>query len=169
MSTTLPAPETDHLDITRFAALAPGPKLLVLGAVHGNETCGPVGIGRVVAAIRAGRLPIRRGLVTFLPVANPQAYRQGTREGDRNLNRDLAERAAPSDNEDRIGNRLCPLIREHDVLLDIHSFTVEAEPFVFAGPEDNEGAVEPFAKAQAESEATSIGPRTVTPCARRLR
>ena len=149
----------DTLDITRFAALAPGPKLLVLGAVHGNETCGPVGIGRVVAAIRDGRLPIRRGLVTFVPVANPQARRQNTREGDRNLNRDLAERAAPRDNEDRIGNRLCPLLREHDVLLDIHSFMVEAEPFVFAGPEDNRGTVEPFAQGEAEWRfASCLGP-----------
>jgi len=88
--------------------------------------------------------------VTFLPVANPRAYRQNTREGDRNLNRDLEERPISLDNEDRLGNLLCPLLRAHDVLLDLHSFKGPGRPFVFAGPLDNGGALEPFAHAGAE-------------------
>ncbi|MBM0206332.1 succinylglutamate desuccinylase/aspartoacylase family protein [Micromonospora sp. STR1s_5] len=111
------------LETTRFATGRPGPRLLVLGAVHGNETCGPQAIDRVLAAIRSGSIALRRGDVTFLPVANPRAFGQNTREGERNLNRDLRERSIPRDNEDRLGNLLCPLLRAHDVLLDLHSFT----------------------------------------------
>jgi len=140
----------DALESVRFDGLRPGPRLIVLGAVHGNEPCGPAAIGRAMSEIRAGRLAIRRGAVTFVPVANPKAYRQRTREGDRNLNRDLRERTFPEDHEDRVGNRLCALLREHDMLLDIHSMTGPGEPFVFAGPEDNRGAIEPFARAAAE-------------------
>ena len=77
------------LETIRFHGLKAGPKLLVFGAVHGNETCGPNAIARVIEDCRAGRVSIQRGEVTFLPVANPKAYRQNTREGDRNLNRDL--------------------------------------------------------------------------------
>ena len=73
---------------TRFTGLAQGPRLLVLGAVHGNETCGPTAISRVIADCQAGRISIARGEVTFVPVANPRAYRQRTREGDRNLLKD---------------------------------------------------------------------------------
>lgn len=138
------------LETTRFHGLKAGPKLLVLGAVHGNETCGPNAIARVIEDCRAGRVSIQRGAVTFLPVANPKAYRQDTREGDRNLNRDLRERPQPGDNEDRIGNRLCAILREHDMLLDVHSFSGEGMPFVFFGPEDNRGTLEPFRHAQAE-------------------
>lgn len=144
-------PETP-LETVRFTGLAPGPKLIVVGAVHGNETCGPQAILRAINDCRMGRLLIRRGEVTFLPVANMKAYRQRTREGDRNLNRDLRDKTIPEDYEDRVGNRLCPLLREHDILLDIHSFRGEGEPFVFAGPLDNTGPVEPFRHARAEGE-----------------
>ena len=155
-------PDTDTLEIIRFAALKPGPKLIVLGAVHGNETCGPNAIGRAVEEFRSGKLRLRRGQVTFVPVANPKAFAQNSREGDRNLNRDLAERAIPQDNEDRIGNVLCPLLREHDVLVDLHSYTGEGEPFCFAGPEDNEGPLEPFAGGDAEwALAIRLGPTLV--------
>lgn len=154
-------PETP-LETIRFTGLAPGLKLIVVGAVHGNETCGPQAILRAVEDCRMGRLAIRRGEVTFLPVANMKAYRQGTREGDRNLNRDLREKTIPEDYEDRVGNRLCGLLREHDVLLDVHSFRGEGEPFVFAGPLNNTGIVEPFRHAEAEGEfAARLGTSVV--------
>jgi len=138
------------LESVSFHGLKAGPRLIVLGAVHGNEGCGPAAIGRVVAACRSGALSVLRGEVTFVPVANPKAHRQNTREGDRNLNRDMRERPQPADNEDRIGNRLCALLRQHDVLLDVHSFKGEGEPFVFFGPENNTGALEAFRHAQSE-------------------
>jgi predicted deacylase len=144
-------PDAGPLEAVRFIGLKPGPRLLVLGAVHGNEPCGPAAIGRAIAECRAGSLTILRGEVTFVPVANPKAHRQNTREGDRNLNRDLRERPLPGDYEDRIGNPLCALLRQHDVLLDIHSFRQEGEPFVFFGPDDNRGELEPFAHAQEEA------------------
>jgi N2-acetyl-L-2,4-diaminobutanoate deacetylase len=146
MTQTFDAP----LESTCFAGLAPGPRLLVTGAVHGNEPCGTLAIRRAIAACQSGEIAIRRGLVTFVPVCNPKAVAQGTREGDRNLNRDLREKPIPLDFEDRIGNRICGLIRQHEVLLDIHSFKGEGPPFVFFGPEDNAGSLEPFRHAQAE-------------------
>ncbi len=88
--------------------------------------------------------------MTFVPVCNPKAFAQYTREGDRNLNRDLREKPLPQDFEDRIGNRLCSIIRQHDVLLDIHSFKGSGPPFVFFGPENNRGPLEPFRHAEAE-------------------
>ncbi|MBF9234589.1 L,D-transpeptidase family protein [Microvirga alba] len=143
--------EDGPLESVRFSGLRSGPKLIVIGAVHGNEPCGPNAILRAISDCRAGSLSIRRGEVTFVPVANLKAYRQRTREGDRNLNRDLRERTLAEVYEDRIGNRICSLLREHDVLLDLHSFKSRGEPFVFAGPSDNSGDVEPFRHAQAEA------------------
>ena len=156
-------PHNDEpLELVRFSGLQPGPKLIVLGAIHGNEPCGPEAILRAIDACRAGCLSIRRGEVTFVPVANLRAYRRRSREGNRNLNRDLRERVVPQDYEDRIGNRICALLREHDVLLDIHSFEAHGEPFVFAGPPDNQGPVEPFRQAQEEGDfAARLGPSLV--------
>jgi uncharacterized protein len=139
------------LRIHRFSALEPGPRLIVTGAVHGNETAGTRGIERVLGEIGRGEVPIVRGTVTFVPVANPLAYARRQRFGDRNLNRRLLPTASPRDNEDRIANVLCPLLAEHDVLLDLHSFRSPGEPFALRGPENNRGTLEPFARADEET------------------
>ena len=150
------------IEAVSFAGLHPGPKLLVTGAVHGNEICGPLAIGRAIADCRSGKLAIRRGQVTFVPIVNMKAYRANTREGDRNLNRNLRERANPSDNEDLVGNALCQLLRAHEVLLDIHSFRSQGEAFVFVGPEDNSGEIEPFRLSEPESAlALRLGPKII--------
>jgi predicted deacylase len=150
------------LESVRFTGFTRGPKLIVLGAVHGNETCGPNAILRAITDCRSGRLAIRRGQVTFVPVVNLKAYHQATREGDRNLNRDLREKTIPVDYEDRIGNLVCAMLRDHEVLLDIHSFSGAGVPFIFAGPLDNKAGVEPFRFAKAEGEfAARLGTEMV--------
>ena len=153
---------TDSLRAHALHALQPGPRLSVLGAVHGNETCGTRAIERVLREFDAGSLRLARGSATFVPVTNPLAYRRGQRMGDRNLNRNLRPSARPLDNEDRIANVLCPLLAAHDVLLDLHSFHSPGEPFAMIGPPDNTGTLEPFAQARAEAAlALRLGPRRI--------
>jgi predicted deacylase len=145
-----------------FHSLEPGPRLIVLGAVHGNETCGTRAIERLLPEIDAGTLRIARGSVTFVPVTNPLAYQRAQRAGDRNLNRNLRPMATPQDYEDRIANVLCPLLAAHDVLLDLHSFHSPGEPFAMIGPSDNSAALEPFAHAREEEAlALRLGPRRI--------
>jgi uncharacterized protein len=135
-----------------YAGSAAGPRLIVLGAVHGNETCGTRAIERVMAELDAGTLVIESGNVTFVPVTNALAYAKGQRAGDRNLNRALQPAAAPREFEDHVANWLCPLLAAHDVLLDLHSFHGGGQPFVLLGPQDNSGLLEPFAQAAREEE-----------------
>ncbi|MDH4391161.1 MAG: succinylglutamate desuccinylase/aspartoacylase family protein [Aquabacterium sp.] len=145
--TTAPLPPLQSIHI---ASPAPGPRLLVTGAVHGNEVCGTLAIRRVLAEIDAGTLVVRRGSVTFVPVCNPLAYQRGQRAGDRNLNRALEPRPQPQDNEDHLANWLCPLLAAHDGLLDLHSFSGGGPPFVMVGPRENSGPLEPFSQAATE-------------------
>jgi predicted deacylase len=140
-----------HFQSVSFTGLAPGARLIVLGAVHGNETCGTQAIRRVIAEIETGQLAIVAGSVSFVPVTNPLAYARHQRMGDRNLNRNLLPTDAPVEFEDRIANWLCPLLAQHDVLLDLHSFHTAGAPFVMLGPEDNAGALEPFTRAAEEA------------------
>jgi predicted deacylase len=151
----------DTIEIRQYRALAYGPRLLVLGAVHGNETCGPAAIRAVAAEFANGRRRLARGVLTLVPVANPVAFRLGTREGDRNLNRDFRPCVTPECAEDRIANHLAPLLGDHDALLDLHSFNAQGgEPFVFLGPADNDGDLEPFRRAAEEARlARAVGPR----------
>jgi uncharacterized protein len=162
MSATTNEVSSHHLRAHRFTGLAPGPRLIVTGAVHGNETAGTRGIQRVLAEIDSGALHIVRGAVTFVPVCNPLAYQRGQRMGERNLNRRLQMSATPQDYEDRIANALCPLLAEHQVLLDLHSFRSPGRPFVMRGPADNTGVLEPFAHASAEARlAAHVGPSRI--------
>jgi uncharacterized protein len=153
---------THHLRVHRFVGLAPGPTLIVTGAIHGNEVAGTRGILRVLAEIESGVLDIVRGCVSFVPVCNPLAYQHARRMGERNLNRRLQATATPQDYEDRIANALCPLLAAHDVLLDLHSFRSPGRPFVMRGPADNRDTLEPFAHAAAEAQlAAHVGPSRI--------
>jgi predicted deacylase len=113
-----------------------GPKLLVLGAVHGNEKCGTAAITRVIAEIKTGAVKIAKGQVTFVPICNPRAYEKDTRFTERNLNRYLVPTENSATYEAELGNELCPLIAACDALLDIHSYTAGGAPFVFIGGAD---------------------------------
>jgi len=157
---------SDLLRIHGFTALEPGPRLIVLGGVHGDETCGTAGIERTLAELDGGALQLLRGQLTLVPVANPLARRLMRREGERNLNRlfkPTPAGEAPADYEARITNLLCPLLERHDVLLDLHSFQSAGEAFAMIGPRDNAGTLEPFARAFEEGQlALHMGtPRVV--------
>lgn len=143
-----------------YSGDAPGPRLLVLGAVHGNETCGTQAIRALRETLDSGALRLQRGHLTLVPVTNPGAYDRNVRAVDHNLNRLLGPKPHPVDYEDGIGNKVCPLLQSHDVLLDLHSFHTPGEPFALLGPENNEGPLEPFRHQEAESQlAVHLGPK----------
>jgi len=133
-----------------FTGERPGPRLIVLGAVHGDETYGTRAIERLLPQLRDGPLRIVAGRLTLVPVTNRLAYDNRRRTGDRNLNRNLAPTADPQEHEDRIANQLCPLLAANEVLLDLHSFHSPGAPFVMLGPQDNQGSLEPFSHARDE-------------------
>jgi predicted deacylase len=133
-----------------YTGLGQGPRLIIMGATHGNEICGTKAILRVMEEIDSGKLRVAAGSVTFVPVVNPLAYAKGQRSGDRNLNRNLFPKENPQDFEDHVANWLCPLLAQHDVLLDLHSFNADSQPFVMIGPRNNDGPLEPFKHAGKE-------------------
>lgn len=158
--------DTNALRVHNFIGLIPGPRLIVLGGVHGNETCGTEGIERVLAELDSGALCLKRGHLTLVPVANPLARQRMQREGERNLNRQFQPTPSgqtPPDYEARITNVLCPLLAAHDVLLDLHSFQSAGEAFAMIGPRNNTGSLEPFERDFEEGQlALHLGtPRVV--------
>src|SRR5688500_12351389 len=113
---------TQQFKFVNYTGLGEGPSVIIMGATHGNEICGTEAIRRVMAELDSGVLHIAAGSVTFVPIVNPLAYEKNQRNGDRNLNRNLFPKSEPQDFEDRVANWLCPLLAQHDVLLDLHSF-----------------------------------------------
>jgi predicted deacylase len=141
-----------HFKSVNYTGQGTGRRLIITGAVHGNETAGTKGILRVMEQLDKGELRVLNGSVTFVPITNPLAYAKGERSGDRNLNRNLFPNENPQDFEDRIANWLCPLMAQHEILLDLHSFNAQSQPFVMVGPRNNDGDLQPF-KHEAEERA----------------
>ena len=140
MSNTQLKPSHAFKSLT-YTGLNPGPRIIITGAVHGNETCGTKAIQRVISDVDSGKLQIASGRVTFVPITNPLAYSRGERMGDRNLNRNLGLPDQPSDFEDHIANWLCPLFAQHDVLLDLHSTRAQNPAFAMLGPQNTSSSI----------------------------
>ena len=69
------APVVRPFKSVAYAGTRSGTRLVVLGAVHGDETCGTRAIERLAAELDAGTLRIESGRLTLVPVANPLACR----------------------------------------------------------------------------------------------
>ncbi|HEY4525065.1 MAG TPA: succinylglutamate desuccinylase/aspartoacylase family protein [Candidatus Paceibacterota bacterium] len=108
-----------------------GPHVLFLGAIHGNEICGPKAIQRLERELRTGAVRLVRGTVTCVRVCNPRAYAKNVRFTEQNLNRVFRKTKNPRSYEAHLANQLAPLIDACDIVLDLHSFTARGRPFIF--------------------------------------
>ncbi|MCM1322675.1 MAG: succinylglutamate desuccinylase/aspartoacylase family protein [Acetobacter sp.] len=115
-----------------FDSGSKGTKLLVLAAVHGNETAGTNALKRVLNEIEDKKIVLKNGKLVVVPICNPEAYQRDVRQIDENLNRVMIEHKEPQTYEQRLANEICPLIKDCDVLLDLHSTHCEGDvPFAF--------------------------------------
>jgi len=106
-----------------------GPRVLILGSVHGNEPCG----ANVLPDIFA--LPLLRGTLTCV-LGNPAAFRANKRFLDTDLNRMFDERNCPTSQEQNSreyqrAQELKNYIDHTDIVLDLHASTSKtSEPFL---------------------------------------
>lgn len=118
----------------------PGPNVVILGGIHGNETCG------LTALESIKKWNIRRGRV-ILEIGNPAGVEQNIRFTETNLNRMFLPETAYTATERtsyeyQRAQYLKTLLDEADVLLDIHaSNTPGSIPFLIC-----EDDAAPFAK-----------------------
>jgi len=123
--------DVSSIEVLRYQGAAPGPKLVVFGAVHGNEPRGTEGIRRVCQELDAGTLKLLCGSVSFVPIANPPAYKEDRRYLEEDLNRVFRKTDAPTASEAKLANELSMLIDEADVFLDIHTTSAPGPSCVF--------------------------------------
>ncbi|MEM1417009.1 MAG: succinylglutamate desuccinylase/aspartoacylase family protein [Myxococcota bacterium] len=109
-----------------------GPRVAVLGAVHGDEPVGLRTLDALKAAFAAGTLPLRGELV--LIHGNPAASGEGRRytRGGEDLNRAFAAPQDPRSVEARRAAELRPLLETLDAAIDLHSASAPTAPFAVA-------------------------------------
>jgi hypothetical protein len=145
LATHAGAPATERI-IGRLKSAVPGPMLVAVGSIHGNEPAGALALESAVARIEREGL-LQRGDIVAL-VGNVTAFDAGARFIDEDLNRHWSgenlERLRRGEGLDRTENReRKALFEEIDrafaeargevVLLDLHTTSGEGKPFaVFA-------------------------------------
>lgn len=127
-----------------YTSLNPGKTILLLGAIHGDEVCGPKALAEVMNELDTGKIKLKSGKIIFVPVCNPLAFEQGKRFIDVNLNRIFKKHQNPILYEEKLANILCDYFEGADVLLDIHSIHSDGKPFAFQDYYDT--ATEDFMK-----------------------
>jgi len=118
-------------EVYSYRSNAPGPHLLVLGAIHGDEICGTIAASRLRTELDLDILQLQAGELTLVPVCNPVAYKARKRFVSSNLNRIIARHADPEDHEHEFANALTALIERADIVLDLHAYPAGKTPFLF--------------------------------------
>lgn len=98
---------------------SPGPRLLILGGVHGDEYEPIAAVFHLASLIESEKL---RGEVTLVPIVNEPAFRQHSRTGPDGL--DLARTfpgSATGSPTEQIAHAATELIRQSDYLIDLHT------------------------------------------------
>lgn len=115
-----------------YEGTEPGPHLLFLGGVHGNEVCGQRALSALKDELESGSLHIQKGKLTIVPYANPWACASFKRYMEKNLNRVIGHHENPQAYEERLACQIAKLIDDCDVLVDLHSISSYCPaPFVF--------------------------------------
>lgn len=126
------------IDLVRFDSLAPGPHVLLLGGVHGDENPGMLALTKLLERLQSGKTRLLRGKITVAPRVNAAAAKRGLHFVEENLNRIVRAHAAPGTHEQRLANELIALIDAADVVLDLHGTPAPTLPFVFLDDESPE-------------------------------
>lgn len=124
-----------------FGSGLPGPNILIIWSIHGNEICWSNAIEQLRNQLIIWGLKIVCWSVTCMPYANHKAYLSGKRQDTVNLNRIFGDdwlRETATNDEKVAVTKLKELIQISDFVLDLHSFASwEDIPFIFKDINDD--------------------------------
>ncbi|MDP3989153.1 MAG: DUF2817 domain-containing protein [bacterium] len=107
------------IDLELFVVGSGNPKTFLMSGVHGNEKTGQIIIEKILASDLSFE-----GTLTMLPIANPTGFENNTREettSNLDLNRNFCDRDG-DELVDELITTILSLAKEHDRVIDLHSF-----------------------------------------------
>lgn len=119
------------ITIREYYSFKKGPTILFLGAIHGNEACGPIAMRELMKEFESKKITLLKGRVIFVPISNPLAYGSKQRFVNKDLNRIFMKTLWPRTYEQRIANILCEIVDRSDVVVDLHSTQANGPPSLF--------------------------------------
>ncbi len=121
--------------IWEVSGTRPGPRLVILGGVHGDEKTGIEVIKKLHALFKEGKERLSKGTLVLI-LGNEEAIRMNKRgtSPDHNLNRMFTELHLLGPvldfYESFRAHELAPLLQSADISIDIHSTSVPSRPFL---------------------------------------
>lgn len=121
--------------VWQWQGVNPGPHVMVLGGVHGNEVTGVMLVEELRQALDTGMIAPLAGKIT-LALGNPRAIQANTRgsESHSDLNRVFTEKhlsdTGDASYETRRARELAPILSSVDYLIDLHATNKPSEAFV---------------------------------------
>jgi predicted deacylase len=123
-----------------FDSGVPGPHVMVNALTHGNEVCGAIVVGELLAfgvRPRAGKLTLAfanvEAYLRFDP-GEPDASRFVDQDFNRLWTRELLDDLSRDSCELRRARAMRPVIDDVDLLLDLHSMHERSAPLALSGP-----------------------------------
>ncbi len=119
--------KTPELEYQEFSSEERGPRVVILGGIHGNE---PTGV-RAIEQFLQEDFSLQRGSLVCA-IGNPEALQKDVRYIDHDLNRSFLKDADSTEKsyEKNRAQTLMPLLETADYLLDIHTASADTAPFV---------------------------------------
>jgi len=121
--------------IWQVSGSQPGPRLVILGGVHGDEKTGIEVVNKLHAIFETGQERLSRGTLILI-LGNEEAIRMNKRgtSPEHNLNRMFTEQhlfgPVLDFYESFRAHELAPLLQSADISIDIHSTSVPSRPFI---------------------------------------
>lgn len=126
-------------NILRTRGLLPAPSVLIIGGMHGNERTGITVVQKLQDDIFSGKRSVIGGMLTLV-LGNPPAIEQNLRAIDgRDLNRYFSKEALSNNegtSEHQRATVIAELIREADIVIDLHATNKPSVPFVASKNDD---------------------------------
>ena len=113
-------------EIYPFKGNQPGPKVVILGGVHGNEVCGVQAIRKIKDSLKIDKGELR------LIIGNPKAVEQNIRYTEENLNRCFKKDKNPTGTyEEELAKEIMEHLNWAEISLDLHASNTEnSDPFI---------------------------------------
>jgi predicted deacylase len=103
-----------------FHSSKPGPTILLVGGVHGNEPAGAHGLAQFVNNLDNGTEKLKKGTLIIVPEVNEWGLNKYVRENGHLMHGDINRNFTASGPQDKTSEALQQLVRSADIVMDFH-------------------------------------------------
>lgn len=103
-----------------YKGAEPGPTVLLVGGVHGNEPAGAHGLAQFCNDLDSGLFQVRKGYLIVVPEVNTWGLDRYVRENGNLIHGDINRNFTANGPQDAASKALQMLVQDSDIVMDFH-------------------------------------------------